>query len=52
MMETMKLTEKEKMLKEYQTLTKYVLDKMGGFELSGWKLRTPLSKEFQLSNDD
>jgi len=28
-----------------KTLTQYVLDKMGGFSIDGWSLRTPASGE-------
>lgn len=32
---------KSKMMKEYQNLTKYVLEKMGGFNIDGWKIKSP-----------
>ena len=40
----MQLKDKKKMLKEYQGLSKYVLNKMGGFDIDGWEVKTPLSK--------
>jgi len=33
--------DKSKMMKEYQKLTRHVLDKMGGFNIDGWKLKSP-----------
>ena len=36
----MNLKDKAKMMKEYQKLTKYVLTKMGGFNIDGWKIRS------------
>ncbi len=35
------LKNKSKMMKEYQKLTKYVFDRMGGFNIDGWKIKTP-----------
>lgn len=32
---------KSKIMKEYQNLTKYVLEKMGGFNIDGWKIKSP-----------
>lgn len=32
----------EKAFELYKELTKHVLDKIGGFEINGWKLRSPL----------
>lgn len=36
---------KKPSLKRIEKLTKYVLTKMGGFEVDGWKLRTPAESE-------
>jgi len=38
---TINLKQKPKMMEEYKKLTNYVLEKMGGFTIDGWKLRTP-----------
>lgn len=38
------LNDKNKMMKEYQKLTKYVLDKMDGFNIDGWKIRSSVEK--------
>lgn len=35
------LKEKSKMMREYALLTNYVLNKMGGFKVNGWKIRSP-----------
>lgn len=35
------IKDKSKMIKEYQKLTNHVLDKMGGFNIDGWKIRSP-----------
>ena len=35
------LKDKSKMLKEYQKLTNHILDKMGGFNIDGWKIKSP-----------
>lgn len=37
----LKIKEKDKMILEYKNLTNYVLDKMGGFKINGWKIRSP-----------
>lgn len=39
-----KLEDKNKMMKEYQKLTKHVFDKMGGFNIDGWKIKSPAEK--------
>ncbi len=31
-----------KMMKEYKKLTNYVLKKMGGFNIDGWKIKSPV----------
>lgn len=36
---------KDDMYTAVKTLTQYVLDKMGGFSIDGWKLRTPATGE-------
>lgn len=36
-------TEKNRALQLYEQLTDHVLDKMSGFEIDGWKVRTPVS---------
>lgn len=33
---------KSRMMKEYQKLTKHVFDKMGGFDVDGWKVRSSI----------
>lgn len=35
------IKDKSKMIKEYQKLTNHVLDKMGGFNIDGWKIKSP-----------
>lgn len=35
------IKDKAEMMKEYQKLTGYVLDKMGGFNIDGWKIKSP-----------
>ena len=35
------IKDKSKMMKEYQKLTNHVLDKMGGFNIDGWKIKSP-----------
>ena len=35
------IKDKLKMMKEYQKLTKHVLNKMGGFNIDGWKIKSP-----------
>lgn len=35
---TLNIKAKKKMIKEYQNLTIYILDKMGGFNINGWKI--------------
>lgn len=35
------LKDKSKMMKEYKNLTNHVLEKMGGFNIDGWKLKSP-----------
>lgn len=37
-----KLEQKDKMIKKYSSLTKYIIEKMGGFDIDGWKMRTPV----------
>ncbi len=34
------LKEEKKMMREYRRLTKYVLKKMGGFNIDGWKIKS------------
>ena len=36
----MKEKNKKKMLKRFTELSKYVLDKMGGFDIDGWKYKS------------
>ena len=38
----LKLKNKNQMLKEYKKLNQYVLSKMGGFNIDGWKFRSPI----------
>ncbi len=38
------LKNKSVMIKEFRQLTDYVLHKMGGFEINGWRLRTTVEK--------
>lgn len=38
-----KSKEQPKMMTEYKRLTNYVLDKMGGFDIDGWEIKTPVS---------
>lgn len=38
------LKNKNQMMKEYQKLTKYILEKMGGFSINWWKIRTDVEK--------
>jgi hypothetical protein len=42
--EAIKLKDKQTMIKEYSKLTLYVLDKMEGFDINGWKFRSPIEK--------
>ena len=37
---TVTIKDKSKMMREYQKLTKHILDKMGGFDIDGWKIKT------------
>ncbi len=37
----MSLKDKSRMMREYQKLTNHVLDKMGGFNIDGWKVKSP-----------
>ena len=37
----MKETKREKMIENYKKLSDYVQDKMGGFNIDGWKLNSP-----------
>jgi len=37
----MNLKDKSRMMKEYKRLSKHVLDKMGGFNINGWKIKSP-----------
>jgi predicted nucleotidyltransferase len=37
----LKIKEKSKMMIEYKNLTNHVLEKMGGFNINGWKIRSP-----------
>ena len=39
------LKDKVEMMKEYKQITKYVLNKMGGFNINGWKLKSPVEKK-------
>lgn len=41
--DALKIEEKNKMLKKIQKLIEYVLNKMGGLKVNGWKIRTPLN---------
>lgn len=41
----MKETRREKMIENYKELSDYVQKKMGGFEIDGWKLRSPAKKK-------
>lgn len=38
------LKEPKVMIKEFKKLNKYVLDKMGGLEVDGWKVKSPVEK--------
>jgi predicted nucleotidyltransferase len=38
------LDDRRKMLKEYIDITNHVLDRMGGFEIDGWKVRSKAEK--------
>ncbi len=40
--DAMNLKDKQKMMKEYKKLTAHVLDKMGGFNIDGWKIKNPI----------
>ena len=40
----MKLKEPEKMIKSYKKLNEYVLEQMGGLNVDGWKIKTPVEK--------
>ncbi len=33
---------KLELMKSYEQLTQYVLNKMGGFEIDGWKIKSPV----------
>ena len=35
------IKDKTKMMEEFKTITKYALKKMGGFNIDGWKIRSP-----------
>jgi len=39
----LELKDKPKMMKEYKAMTGHVLDKMGGFNIDGWKIKSPAS---------
>jgi len=39
---TINIKDSSKLMKQYKTLTKHVLDKMGGFSIDGWKIRSPV----------
>jgi hypothetical protein len=36
------IKDKSQMIKEYQKLTNHILDKMGGFNIDGWKIKSLL----------
>ena len=38
-LEALNIKNASKMMWEYKILTNYVLDKMGGFDINGWKIR-------------
>lgn len=37
----MNLKDNSEMMKEYKTITNHVLEKMGGFDIDGWKINSP-----------
>ena len=43
--QTIKLENKNKMMQRFESITNYVLKKMGGFEIDGWKVRSGLSSK-------
>ena len=40
--EAISVSEESSMLECFESLVDYVLKKTGGFEIDGWKIRTPL----------
>jgi len=35
------IKDKSEMMKEYKMLTNHILEKMGGFNIDGWKIKSP-----------